>query len=316
MSGSSQVNLTDWKLKTVICGNQTTHSSANSSAGTWKRGEELGRGGFGEVWKETCHSIFSEKPRIRAVKRIWKTDKATQELPNLIKLSTKNYYGTDHLKHFVEFFGWYEDVEGGIRIAMEYIPNHDLQHHIQKRHEKVGSGKGFDEVESASIVVEISKALKFMHEKNIMHRDLKPANVLISAAEPNWQIKLADFGISKDTEHAAAQTKAGTDGYMAPEVADSNRTRPYTSSADIWSLGAITFCIQTGKPPFPDNIAVARYVDGRIGFPFKDMMELSGKLVVLIMQLMDVVPARRPTVDDVLQHPWVITGDDVPPDRR
>ncbi|KAI0449544.1 kinase-like domain-containing protein [Xylaria acuta] len=317
MSGSLPVNPKEWELEAKFHDDKTTHFSGTPSEEVWKRGQALGRGGFGEVWKETWDetnvSNRSEKrPRVRAVKRIRKTDKATQELPNLIKLSTKKYYGRDHLQHFVEFFGWFQD-QHNIYVSMEYIPNHDLQQHIQERH---GNANGFDESEGAFIVTEITKALKFMHEKNVMHRDLKPANILIYKPAPYWQIKLADFGISKDIEVPGAHTKAGTDGYMAPEVADTNRKIPYTSAVDIWSLGAVTFCIQTGKPPFQDTLAVGRYIDGKGTFPFDYLLGFTGKLVVFIMQLMDIVPARRPSVNQVLQHAWVNTRGDVPLDQE
>ncbi|KAI0871059.1 kinase-like domain-containing protein [Hypoxylon argillaceum] len=303
MSGYLPVNLDEWKLATEIDNNETRHPSSNSPAEIWKRDkDQLGRGGFGEVWKETTSSILSaNRPQVRAVKRIRKTEKSTPELPNLIRLSTKEYYGIDHLQHFVEFFGWFKD-QHNIYISMEYIPNRDLQHHIQDRHE---SGEGFQESESTLIVTEIAKALKFMHEKKVMHRDLKPANVLIHKPAPEWKVKLADFGISKDIEVPSAQTKAGTDGYMAPEVVDPKREMPYTMAADIWSLGAVTFCIQTGKPPFQDILAVGRYIDGKGAFPFHALLGSSGSLVIFIMQLMDIVSTRRPSVNEVLSHEWL-----------
>lgn len=97
---------------------------------------------------------------------------------------------------------------------------------------------------------------------------------------------------------------------MAPEVADTNRRIPYTSAVDIWSLGAVAFCIHTGKPPFQDNLAVGRYIDGKGAFPFDPLLKFSGKLVIFIMQLMDVMSTRRPDIDQVLQHEWVGIGDD------
>ncbi|KAI8623727.1 kinase-like domain-containing protein [Xylariaceae sp. FL1651] len=190
------VDLSQWKFKAEIHHGETKHDFG-SYVETWKQDRYLGRGGFGEVWKETKYSTSGDdQTKVRAVKQIRKTNKTTQELPNLIKLSTTKYYGTDHLKHFVEFFGWFED-QHNIYISMEFIPNHDLQYHIQERH---GSGKGFQESEGAFIVTEITKALKFMHDEKVMHRDLKPENILIFKPAPDWQIKLADFGISKDIE--------------------------------------------------------------------------------------------------------------------
>ncbi|KAI8623726.1 hypothetical protein F5Y19DRAFT_348177 [Xylariaceae sp. FL1651] len=92
---------------------------------------------------------------------------------------------------------------------------------------------------------------------------------------------------------------------MAPEVADNNRKEAYTNAVDIWSLGAVTFCIHTGKPPFHSDLAVGRYIDGKGAFPFDRLLKFSGKLVIFIMQLMDVVSTRRPSVDGVLEHEWL-----------
>lgn len=92
---------------------------------------------------------------------------------------------------------------------------------------------------------------------------------------------------------------------MAPEVVDPKREMPYTMAADIWSLGAVTFCIQTGKPPFQDILAVGRYIDGKGAFPFHALLGSSGSLVIFIMQLMDIVSTRRPSVNEVLSHEWL-----------
>ncbi|KAJ8127242.1 hypothetical protein O1611_g6393 [Lasiodiplodia mahajangana] len=315
MAGSLPVNLDEWKLPTEILLNETRHPFSASSIEIWTRDKEkLGRGGFGEVWKETTNSTLGEnRAQVRAVKRIQKTEKSTPELQNLVRLSTKEYNGPDHLQHFVEFYGWFEDPHH-IYISMEYISHHDLQHHIEQRHE---NGEGFEESEGALIVAEISKALKFMHDSSVVHRDLKPANVLIHKPAPEWKIKLADFGISKDIKvrNSSRQfrlpelrTKAGTDGYMAPEVADTNREKPYTNAVDIWSLGAVTYCIHTGKPPFPDIWAVARYIDRKGVFPLDPLMNFSGKLVIFILQLMEVASDRRPNINKVLEHEWLKPG--------
>ncbi|KAI1170630.1 kinase-like domain-containing protein [Nemania sp. FL0916] len=323
MSKSSHIDVGEWKLVSSIHNDYTTHpfaaGPAGLSEGTWRRDDKLGKGGFGTVWKQTNTSVHHERGhRVRAVKQIRKTDKETlapPELHNLIKLSTDRIHGSDHLQYFVKFFGWFDD-QDHIYVSMEYIDNKDLQHHIQERYQK---GESFEEREGAVIVAQISNALKFMHENNIMHRDLKPANILISRPAPDWQIKLADFGISKDIEIGFAQTKAGTDGYMAPEVADTRRKDPYTNAVDIWSLGAITFCIHTGRPPFENVFAIAQYIqcqDEKGAFPLDLLLKFSGKLVIFIIQLMDVKPGRRPTIDGVLQHPWVKTQGGTLPDQE
>lgn len=59
----------------------------------------------------------------------------------------------------------------------------------------------------------ISSALFVLHNNNIVHRDLKLANILINE---NFEIKLADFGFSRNSEEQLMQTYCGTPITMAP----------------------------------------------------------------------------------------------------
>lgn len=60
----------------------------------------------------------------------------------------------------------------------------------------------------------ILEALIFLHdEKKIAHRDLKLSNILIT---DNYQLKLADFGFSKDYDAGYFISFCGTPLSMAP----------------------------------------------------------------------------------------------------
>jgi len=108
--------------------------------------------------------------------------------------------------------------------------------------------------------------MKALNDKNVMHRDLKCENIMLNFPAEGWsqvdkkfrqefqmnsgnfQIKLADFGFSKELEEDELTASVyGTPLYMAPEIL--NR-KPYTTKADVWSLGCIFYEILIGTMPF------------------------------------------------------------------
>jgi serine/threonine protein kinase len=76
----------------------------------------------------------------------------------------------------------------------------------------------------------------------ILHCDLKPDNVIISGDD---RVHLVDFGHARGSERPAGA--AGTPGFRAPEVARSGGT--VSKAADIFSLGALTYFLVTGRCP-------------------------------------------------------------------
>lgn len=93
------------------------------------------------------------------------------------------------------------------------------------------------EVALADVLLEqMLDALAYIASYGIIHRDIKPGNILYlnepAGSKQSYLYQLADFGLCN--ADAAAQSRAGTNGFMAPEV-DRNPTQQ-TTKADIWSL--------------------------------------------------------------------------------
>ena len=103
--------------------------------------------------------------------------------------------------------------------------------------------------------LDLCNALKACQKKNIIHRDIKPENILVSE---DGTFKLTDFGIAKVSEKTGSGTLAGTNGYMAPEVA--NRQH-YGASADQYSLGMVLYWMMNKRTlpflPLPPEIPTA-----------------------------------------------------------
>lgn len=84
------------------------------------------------------------------------------------------------------------------------------------------------------MLIDVSRALMFIHEKKIIHRDIKPENIIYSKG----LYKITDFGTSTLTE--TTQDIAGTLIYWAPEILF-DEDAEFTQAVDIWSFGVMAF---------------------------------------------------------------------------
>ena len=71
--------------------------------------------------------------------------------------------------------------------------------------------------ETISIMIQLTSALQYAHEHNIVHRDVKPQNIFYL---PDGTIKLGDFGISEtisiNTKNEKPKEIIGSVHYLAP----------------------------------------------------------------------------------------------------
>lgn len=78
------------------------------------------------------------------------------------------------------------------------------------------------EEDAQNVVYQLAKALSALRDVKIVHRDLKLSNILLSDTKDikSCKIKLADFGLAKEFDHADSnkmlQTHCGTPINMAP----------------------------------------------------------------------------------------------------
>ena len=104
--------------------------------------------------------------------------------------------------------------------------------------------------EAAALVEKICRAVHCAHGQGIIHRDLKPGNILLDA---EGQPKVTDFGLAKRVEGDGHLTISGqvlgTPSYRPPEQA-AGKIDHIGPAADIYALGAVLYCLLTGRPPF------------------------------------------------------------------
>ncbi|KAI5838208.1 kinase-like domain-containing protein, partial [Morchella snyderi] len=286
----------------------------------WENKRVIGSGSFGTVWLQKnleYHEGGLRVPggigQLRAVKTVPRdlSQGATlsQELLAFLKLKQVLNDQFDHL--FVGFHGWYEDTNNTF-IVMEYVEHGDLSQYVQKSREGASALRSLMEVKE--ITRQILEGLEVLHSKRIYHRDLKPQNILIASFDPIW-VKIADFGLSKQAKNTSIRTRAGTHGYLAPEIIGCNRREYKTQfvphALDIWSLGCLVYELLAFEPPFLEQeLDEGEYCRDEVPFPAKLLKERSDLPVgeeeaSFIRKLLIPNPADRPTAAGALQSSWL-----------
>lgn len=151
-----------------------------------------------------------------------------------------------------------------LHIAMEYMDGNLYQLMKARDH------KHLDCSSVKSILFQILSGLEHIHEHSFFHRDIKPENILVSTSAPDngnsfkrysalvtppstppsYTIKIADFGLARETHSRIPYTTyVSTRWYRAPEVL--LRAGEYSAPVDIWAIGAMAVEIATLKPLFP-----------------------------------------------------------------
>lgn len=142
--------------------------------------------------------------------------------------------------------------------------------------------------------IEIVKALRVLHSKNIMHRDLKSANVFLSK---DGNAKLGDLNVSKVAKQGMLHTQTGTPYYASPEVW---KDQPYGSKSDLWSLGCVIYEMLNLKPPFRANDMNGLYKRVLKGAYPPVSQKYSKELGHVISLMLVVDPKARPSCNEIL----------------
>ena len=192
------------------------------------RGEKLGQGSFGCVYKGTTHD-GKNKVAVKVIDHACQRQKLVlQEVKNLKR---------SHHPNIVRFLDCYLQ-KTSFYIVMEYIEG------VTARHCK----DYFHPPHIATVCKSVLQALDCLHEKSIVHMDVRGMNIMVSSQ--TGVVKLVDFGISTD-ESDHFHMKVGSLYYRAPELVTNFSDAYITHKVDIWSLG-ITMVELTNNKPYRD----------------------------------------------------------------
>lgn len=137
--------------------------------------------------------------------------------------------------------------DGRPYFVMDYVSGGTLA--------EVAAHGAVDPIDALWWGADVARAVAALHAEGVVHRDITPANLLLrptSGAESGGgthRIVLADLGLAKRAAEASGLTQAvGTPSYMAPEQGRGDGG--FDERADIYAIGAVTYALLTGRPPF------------------------------------------------------------------
>jgi len=187
--------------------------------------------------------------------------------------------------------------EGKMYFAMEFV-NGETVYKFLKR------GGKMDERRSLEIVLQIARALDYVHGKGLVHRDIKPDNIMIS--RETQEAKLCDLGLVKHPGYSGDTQEGrslGTPNYISPEQARGEASVDIRS--DLYSLGATLYHMVVGEVPFRGAPAVV--MTKHLNDPFPDPQERNPELMHQTVQVILKLAAKNP--DERYQTPKELIPD-------
>jgi tetratricopeptide (TPR) repeat protein len=195
----------------------------------------LGQGGMGTVWRV--------KDQVKGCEVALKTIRSTGEVTPAQELAFREEYrAMTRLRHpnTIEVFD-FGVLDARTRyLTMAMVPGRELLDVI--------AGRAMPFEQAYTLLIQLLRALDFIHSRLYVHRDIKAANVRV---RDDNTLVLMDFGLMAQLGTPSTGGMSGSPGYMPPEGI---RGGMIDASADLYSAGCLAFEMLTGRVPFTGSL--------------------------------------------------------------
>ena len=181
------------------------------------------------------------------------------------------------------------EVDGTAYYVMPFIEGESLRDRLSRE-------KQLPVADAVRLASEVAGALDYAHRHGVIHRDIKPENILLH----DGQALVADFGIalalSKTAGTRMTETgmSLGTPHYMSPEQAMGERE--ITARSDVYALGAMTYEMLVGEPPFTGPTAqaiIAKVMTGEPASLTGQRKSVPPQVEAAVLTALEKLPADR-----------------------
>ncbi|CAI2164471.1 8381_t:CDS:2 [Funneliformis geosporum] len=205
----------------------------------FKNKQTIGHGSYG-----TVHRAFWNNKRLFAVK----TYNNQVNINDVVKEFKLHWNVNDH-DNIIRLYGVTMVKPNMYSLVLEYADCGTLNDYLKKYF----SNLNWDD--KYQLAFQLSSAVEYLHEEDIIHRDLHAGNILLHRN----QIKLADFGLSRKVTEDKSNTASnascytqklfGVVPYLDPKRLRDNDYR-LDKKSDVYSIGVLMWQISSGNKPF------------------------------------------------------------------
>ncbi len=217
--------------------------SGDTVGNRYKRAQQLGVGGLGEV--HACEDLVLG--RTVAVKVAHQNSDVDTYSSKVILIREARIISVLEHPNIIPIYDAGNDPKRGAFYVMRQVTDISLDDILRRRREHTGDPHDYAPNRLLRYFLQVCNAVDFAHHRGVIHCDIKPANILLGEY---GEVLLVDWGLAQSKNHPLG-VRGGTLGYMAPEQMDS-RVERLDERADVFALGAILYEILCGRPAFEE----------------------------------------------------------------